>query len=403
MRKFKNIIFNNCYFCILYIFTSFSFITVLKIIPKINILPTFAILWGIIISLKNLYTIFRRKTYSIEWFVILLLFTTLLLNLFAYPNIENIKTWITNLILLTSIFFIDKENSKVTIEKQLFVISNFYIGLTFIFSSISLVLLILNIDLSSLNFTTAGKGGFFQNENSLGISAAISIVITLYLIFTTTSKKLKSIYAVNLFIQLYLVLISPARSAFFIFVALLGIFILIKLRKPFLRILYLVVPFLSTIYICTFSDDILNRITTNRDAIWSSASILIKNNFLLGVGYHDLVGDVLEARSVYIPEGIATGRLHNIFIEVFATNGIFAFMTLIVFILINLFCIFKRITTLKSKEDIRLYLLFSLIVSILMINLFESNLLYITSFISIIFWTYLGYTLSIIDAKKRDE
>jgi len=403
MKKLLSIVFNNFYLCIFYIFTSFTYVTALKIVPYINILGKIALLWGIVISLNHLYTIFKRKPYSIEWFIFLFLFISFMINLLAYPNINNITTWCVNFVLLTAVFFVNKEKTKSTLEKELFIISNFYVSLTFIFSSITLLLLLLNKELTFSNFNIIGKGGFFENENALGISAAISLVITLYLIFSTTSKILKSLYIINFSIQTYLVLTSPARSAYFVFVALIGILMLIQLRKPILRVVFLAIPFLGTIYACTFKEDILNHYTTNRYAIWSSAALVIKDNFLLGVGNLDLVKRVLAARTVYIPEGISTGRLHNIYIEVLATNGVFAFVSLIVFILISLFCIFKRITVLKYKRDIRFYLLFSLIVSILMINSFESNLLYIISFISIILWIYLGYTLSIIEAEKRDE
>lgn len=408
MKKLLHIVFNNFYFCIFYIFTSFTFVTALRIVPGINIsgtniLAKIALLWGIVLSLKHLYTIFKRKPYSIEWFIFLFLFISFIINLLVYPNINNITTWCVNFVLLTAVFFVNKDKAKSTLEKELFIISNFYVSLTFIFSSISLVLSLLNKELTFSNFDIIGKGGFFENENALGISAAISLVITLYLIFSTTSKKLKSLYIINFLIQTYLVLTSSARTAYFVFIALIGILVLIQLKKPILRVLFLAIPFLGTIYACTLDEGILNHLTTNRDAMWSSAALVIKDNLLLGVGNLDLVEKVLAARNVYIPVGINTGGLHNIYIQVLATNGIFAFVSLIVFILISLFYTFKRINALKSKGDIQFYLIFSLIVSILIINLFESNLLYIISFISIIFWIYLGYTLSIIEAEKRDE
>jgi O-antigen ligase len=42
----------------------------------------------------------------------------------------------------------------------------------------------------------------------------------------------------------------------------------------------------------------------------------------------------------------------------------------------------------------------SMLVGILAVNLFESNLVYITSFIPIIFWTYAGYLVSILDNRN---
>jgi O-antigen ligase len=341
MKKILAIVFNNLYFYIFYIFTSFTYVTALKIVPYINILAKIALLWGILISFNHIYNILKRKPYSIECFIFLFLFITFIVNLLAYDNINNITTWCVNFVLLTGVLFVNKEKTKSTLEKELFIISNFYVCLTFIFSSISIALSLLNKELTLSNFTVIGKGGFFENENALGISAALSLVITLYLIFSTTSKQLKLLYIINFLIQAYLVLTSSARTAYFVFIALLAILVLIQLRKTILRILFLTIPFLSTIYIFTLKEDILNHYTTNRDAIWTSAALVIKDNLLLGVGNLDLIQKVLAARTVYIPEGINTGRLHNIYIEVLATNGIFAFVSLTVFILISLFYIFK--------------------------------------------------------------
>ena len=398
MKKVLNITFNNFYLCIFYIFTSFTFITALNAIPGINVLAKIALLWGIIISINNLYTILKRKPYSIEWFIILLLFITFILNILSYPSIDNMKKWIIDFVLLSSVFFINKEKSKGLLEKELNIISNFYITLTGIFSSISLVSIILNINF----FTNQGSKGFFTNENSLGISAALSFIITLYLILSTASKKLKLLYLINLLIQFSIIFISNARSSFFIFIALTGIFIFVILKKTIFRIIFLTIPCLFTIYTFMINGDFISTLTSGRNELWISSIVVIKNNFLLGIGNVDLVRQVSEARYIYLP-GIALGGLHNVYLEIFTANGVFAFISLIALLFISLFYIFSRITAIKSIEDVRFYLLSSLIVSILMINLFESNLLYIISFISIIFWTYLGYTLSLIESEKRDE
>lgn len=42
----------------------------------------------------------------------------------------------------------------------------------------------------------------------------------------------------------------------------------------------------------------------------------------------------------------------------------------------------------------------SMLLGILAVNVFESNLVYIISFISIMFWIYLGYTISILDNRN---
>lgn len=398
MKKFINIITNNFYLCIFYIFTSFTFVTALKTVPYINVLPKIALIWALIISISNIYTILKRKPSIIEWFISLLLFISLVLNLAVYPNTENIKIWLVNLILLSAIFFINKEKTLTTLKKELFIISNFYTVISMLLSFISLILILLDVVI----LTTEGSKGFFENENALGISAAISFIITLYLIVSNISKKLNIFYIINLLIQTITIFISGGRSAFFIFITLIGLAIFLKLPNILLKTIFLLIPCMLLIYLSTFSENFLSTLTSGRNELWTSAIIVIKNNFLLGIGNNDLVRQVSEARYLYMP-GIQLGGLHNIYIQTLTANGIFVFISFISFILLSILVILREFTGFKSKENIKTYLLLTLIISILLINLFESSLLYIISFISIIFWTYLGYTLSIINTKKRDK
>ena len=62
--------------------------------------------------------------------------------------------------------------------------------------------------------------------------------------------------------------------------------------------------------------------------------------------------------------------------------------------------ILKRVDNLKRKERLRMTVLVSMLVGILAANLFESTLIYIVSFISMIFWIYLGYVISILDNRN---
>ena len=64
--------------------------------------------------------------------------------------------------------------------------------------------------------------------------------------------------------------------------------------------------------------------------------------------------------------------------------------------------IIQHLDKLKRKEKLKMTTLTSLIVGILAVNLFESDIIYIVSFISMIFWIYLGYLVSILDNKNID-
>ena len=64
--------------------------------------------------------------------------------------------------------------------------------------------------------------------------------------------------------------------------------------------------------------------------------------------------------------------------------------------------IVQHLDKLKRTEKLQMTTLTSLIVGILSVNLFESTLVYMASFMSLVFWIYLGYLISILDNKNID-
>ncbi|MGN0026694.1 MAG: hypothetical protein ACI33I_06815, partial [Clostridium sp.] len=200
--KSYSILNNKLYFKILYLFTTFSFITALTFIPGINILTKISILWGLVLVVINFFEIiFKGK--KIHWINIItyvFLGLTLMLTLLFYPSTENIKVWVINLMLLTVFFSIDTSEKKSKLSYEFNVLVYFYLLLTFILSSISLGIILLGKEIkiilepiwygveNSIVYT-----GLFNNENALGISAGIAFILSIYAIFQTKSKAFKII------------------------------------------------------------------------------------------------------------------------------------------------------------------------------------------------------------------
>ena len=89
--------------------------------------------------------------------------------------------------------------------------------------------------------------------------------------------------------------------------------------------------------------------------------------------------------------GIEAGGLHNIYLQIITSNGIISLIILLCLLGAIIYALATKIDLLKGTDKILNGILLVLIFGILFVNLFESNLIYITSFISIIFWSYLGY------------
>ncbi len=403
LKKITTILSNNLYFCLFYLFISLCFTSILKELPFINILSKLAIVWGGILAFYHTIKIIKRKPTMVELSIIIFLGFTLLINLIFYHSIENLKIWIINFIFLLGLFYVNLEKSPKTLKKELSIISYSISIFTFIFSFISNVLLILKksfvINNILYGYDTVKKlyPGLYIYKNALAIASGIGILVTVYLLFenNNASIKLKTFFRFNILIQSISLLFSKGRSAYFLVIAIPFVLIFMWLKNKWIRKAMIIIPSIACIAgFAAFHERLYNFLSA-RNELWYSAWLLIKQNFFFGVGNDSLVENVYSMRPNVILPGIEDGGLHNIFLQILTANG---FIVLILFISILYFAfsfIVKKVDFSYAKERRLDLVLLSLVVGIVFVNLFESNLIYIVSFISIIFWTYLGYFISI--------
>ncbi|MDB1947878.1 O-antigen ligase family protein [Clostridium tertium] len=331
------------------------------------------------------------------------LILTLALNLFRYPTSENLKIWLVNLIILASIFSIDTYKSKSVLIKELNIFSYLYTFITFILSFISLIIIFSNKSIERvLTFsngisTTISFSGLFSNENSLGIAAGMSFIISLYILLSTHSNKIKIFYCFNAILQLVTLLISGGRSALLLVLSLIFILIFVKFKNVWIRLLMLFSPTLIIPFLFKLSNTTLHYIFTGREYIWQAAWPIIKFFPLVGIGNSNKISTLI-ANQQHELRGVEAGGLHNIYIEIATVNGLVATALIILFISCTFLFLIRKIDKINSKTEKYFFsVLLTLVFGIPVINLMESSLIYIISFISIIFWVYTGYLVAILD------
>jgi len=401
---------NKFYFKLLYLFVSLTFVTMLKEVPGIKILNYIALAWGIILILLMIIEDYkRRKIYKFDIPLGIFVILTLVLNIIDYKSIENFKIWMVNLILIITIFTVDVFRSKKDIIKEMNIITYFYAIFMFIASSTSLAMKFfeIKIKIRDVVFEFNGiKGGIFENKNALSIAAALAIVMCIYLNCVAKTHRLKMFCITNIILQTITMIDvtmigEHGRSAFLIVIAVVYIFIFVYNKNKYFRIIFLLIPILICGVFLTYKDNIRD-FTSGRSSLWTSAAIVIQEYPLTGVGNNDLIEAVKGARETDDLPGLELGGLHNIYVQTATVNGIISLLLFIVFIGMILMFIVQHLDKLKRKEKFKMTTLTSLIVGILAVNLFESTLIYIVSFISMIFWIYLGYLVSILDNKNID-
>lgn len=407
IKTIYNFVDNKFYFKLFYLFISFTFVTILKVLPGVSILAKIAQAWGIILILLMIIENYKqRKIYKFDIPLALFMIITLIFNIFVYRNIDNIKYWVVNLILFLIIFSVDVFRNKKVLIKEMNVITYFYVFFMFIASSASLVMKFLNmkIEIRDMIFELNGvNGGVFENKNALSIAAALAIVMCIYLKYIAKNHRVKLFLLVNIILQVMVLMIgSHGRSADLIVMAAAYTFVFVFVKNKYFRIILVLIPMIVCGMFFQLDQDKIRNFTSGRSSLWTSASIVIKNNPTTGIGNNNLVEAVTTARETDDLPGLTTGGLHNIYVQIAAVNGVISLVLFLIFLISMLVFIAQRLDKLQRKEKLQMTTLSSLVVGIMSVNLFESSLIYIMSFISIIFWIYLGYLVSILDNKNID-
>ena len=398
LKQIYNILDNRFYFRLFYLFVSLSVVTILKAIPGINILNKVALAWGMLLILFMVVNDYKkRKIYAFDIPLVIFIIITLIFNLFFYRSGTNLKVWIVNLILFISIFTVDVFRNKKTLIKEMQAITYFYVIFMVISSVVSLLMKLFDKSITVKDSIFQGsRAGIFENPNSISIAASIAIVMCLYLHHITKQYRLKMFWIANIVIQIITMILFNGRSSYLVVIAVIYCFIYIYSNNKYIRGLLLILPLVACVAAVNMEGSHIRDFTSGRTSLWESATIVIKDNPISGVGYGDMVDAVTNARETEDLPGLSTGRLHNIYMETATVNGLISLSMLLIFIILLLIFIVNHIDHMRKKEKFEMTILTSMLLGILAVNLFESTLIYIISFISMIFWIYAGYLVSIM-------
>ena len=138
---------------------------------------------------------------------------------------------------------------------------------------------------------------------------------------------------------------------------------------------------------------------SGRTYIWKNAIKMGSAKPLFGYGVRNVSDYYTKYFSKFeITNSLIGGNFHNIFVTIFVSSG---FLGLISFLLIVVYVGFRFVSYLiKSKKNSE-KLIMILFFGILFGQLFESQIMYSTNFINIIFWLVVGYGLMICEKEKN--
>ena len=272
------------------------------------------------------------------------------------------------------------------------------------------------------------------NPNASAIFSYISIVLAMYLIHK--GNKYSVYLKLNNVIQLVYFATMQSRGALLSLVLMIGLYSFFisrgKLAKRFLIFIVsallvsatnIGLSYVTSIYISSGRATVLDlnkgqsyaetdssvikktgelhlieTTPSGRTYIWKNAIKMGSAKPIFGYGVRNVPDYYTKYFSKFeIQNSLIGGNFHNIFVTIFVSSGI---LGLVSFLLLLGYIIKRFLTYLivskKNSEKLIMILFFGILFG----QLFESQIMYSTNFINIIFWLIIGYGLVIC---KRDE
>lgn len=389
------------------------------------------------------------------------------LVMYKYGIYKNIRLLIFTLFQFFILYLYNKDNTKEEIEKKIKIYLYCFLVGTFILTSISMIHLFMrysyiiskkNVADIIFGFTWGRLFGAYWDPNIASVICCVSLAIIIYMIGETKKILLKIFWILFAFMQSFYIVLSDSRTGkiclmvtivsyavfhfvklistkkykkinqfyFRMFVGIAGSFILAISVPTAVKFSYnKIVPLIdkdATNVLVIKKDgveikektsskisrgyDIEGDISNRRFDIWKNGIDIFKKNILFGVSRANIINYTLE----YMPksyivknsQGMQFSSMHNLYVDIIVSQGLFGILTFIAFITlscINLFKNRKRIFE-QTKYSV---MFISIILTVFASTLVMTEIIYVDSPISTMFWIGLGYLNFICINKEKKE
>lgn len=380
------------YVTLAYLIFNFSYVT---IIGELTFLVSiFNYLFYSIFLCIFVYELFSKK-YDIDIFSTILIlfiistFVTMYLNSYTLSHyINEIKFIILGIFQFFIFFNILNKNSYLKLK----ILSGVILCICLISHIFSIIIYIFKIRIVlnkvyGIHFNGSFTG-IYDNENILGIICFIGIVFSFIFLSYYKGVIFKQIAVINIVLSVIMLFLVNARSAVIAFLVFCFVFTAITFKNKWIMFSSISTLTLVSSYLVFFNKELLIKLLNGRYEIWEQVLYVIKDKLLFGYSKTDSINSLINSTIRFL-SGAKEGGTHNTFLDVLLSYGIIAFILICCFLFLYLIKTYKVL--MKNLNNFNYTVIYSAVLSLLFIGIFESVLIYTPSLIGIIFWMILGY------------
>lgn len=370
---------------------------------------------------------------------------------FNYGYSDNLKYFIWIGCHFVFFYICDVRRSSDGYKKEFQIISDVFIAITAFLVSVSLIQFAVGYSeviyrpgesAFIAGFVWGRLWGMFYDPNYGSVFAVISIVLSIYKLRKSKNKIVKVLMCLNVLIQVAYIAFSDSRTGIItIFAAafVYSLFMLLKgnfnkiVRSTVCAVIAVAIAF-ACMYIPVIikdatneivsvsqteqpsapgtsnkpiddendkpiigrQQDLENDISNKRFSIWKSGVEIFSTKPIFGVSFFNLV----EYSEKNLPEtylinngSTKFNNMHNIFFNVLSGQGIVGTVIIIAFAVYFLVFFFRRLPKVPDEDYGYIITMFTVMTAAFASAMFVSDILYVNSPNSILFWLFAGYTV----------
>ena len=455
MQKW-NMIFERSYFRLFFIFVVFLNTLSLRFWEiERNPLYPIVFIWALLIIGHDFWYASRRRAYFgplLVYGVTLLLAT--LANT-AYSTLDSYLIAVLQLIIFFLVFLNPPNRSLLSIRQEMRLVIPWVSLLTFVASSISLLMFFLNISLTRHGMTIGLVGerlfGIYFNCNPAAFLACISMVLSIWAF--RQRFMFRYFYVLNSVVQLLYIILTGCRSVLLIlaFYSICLLYVKVFRRYGFSHLKQVVLSVLTVVTIVFGANlvqktlfiipqlqgakvEVENRfqfarleeimvmlredplghfeeaaaiadeVSSGRIELLDDSLKIWKTAPLLGVGANNFraVGLDVDPSSTVL-QGAQVVHSHHVFLEALVTAGIVGFVSFLLFFVQSILTFWEALKKTSKTSFYAVVMLCLLIVVAEFIgSLFDYGIFYVYSLSATLAWQFLGYVYWLNDHLAED-
>ena len=370
---------------------------------------------------------------------------------FNYGYSDNLKYFIWIGCHFVFFYICDVRRSSDEYKKEFQIISDVFIAITAFLVLVSLIQFAVGYSeviyrpgqsAFIAGFVWGRLWGMFYDPNYGSVFAVISIVLSIYRLRKSQNKIIKTLMCLNILIQISYIAFSDSRTGIItIFAAafVYSLFMLLKgnfnkiVRNVICIVLALIIAFVCMCVPVVVKDttnkiasitqtsqpvtpedpenpsgkddekpiigrdgDIENDISNKRFSIWKSGVEIFSTKPIFGVSFFNLVEySEKNLPETYLINNDSTkfNNMHNVFFNVLSGQGIVGTVIIIAFAVYFLIFFFRRLPKVPDEDYGYIITMFTVMAAAFASAMFVSDILYVNSPNSVLFWLFAGYTV----------